>query len=321
MSVFSTNQARHLYVATEVVDTVEATSPAGAIAAKTDADGALYFEYMGKGGQLRSDLIKNIESAKVTKAGKMARPLKAVYVELDKNTNGGNPVSVQDYVLKIVFRQFAGKSDEDIYTKFGMVHATASMTASDFYKALALSLAKNFSRELTKLVTFYLITNDGKVEVTAATKAAELTGTYVKLGIVEVEQPWTLGVLPQVPVYFEVYPSTIVYEGDEVIWGTTDKDTDGSVGNGKTIADLEYFCMGERGDQYRGIGWPNVIKTEYMVDPKKEYDVIDIHYSYIGANESVQKSEKDITIVCTPDLTADLATAINSAAKLNLPTA
>lgn len=55
--------------------------------------------------------------------------------------------------------------------------------------------------------------------------------------------------------------------------------------------------MGERGDQYRNMGWPNVIPTKYLVDPSKKYDVINIHYFYQGDGISVQKSEKDIQIV------------------------
>ena len=305
MSVFSTNQARHLYVATALKNpNVIASDAAGSIAVKADnAKNHLYFEYMGQGGLTRSDLIdiKNIMYAKATKADSMARELKSVIVALDTNINGGAPISGQDYILKIAFRQFAGMSDEDIYTKFGMVHTTPGMDASAFYKALAISLAKNFSRETTELVKFSLVDGEEYVEVTSATKLAELTGTYTGVMIAEVEQPWTLGVQPQVPVYFDVYPSTIVSDGDEVIWGTTEKaepSADRKVGNGKNIADLEYFCMGERADQYRGIAWPNNITTKYMVDATKEYHVLDIHYAYVGSNESVQKSEKDITIVC-----------------------
>lgn len=303
MSVFSTNQARHLYVATALKNpNVIATDAAGSIAVKADTNKThLYFEYMGNGGLTRSDLVdtKNIIYAKATKADKMARELKAVTVTLNDDPVGG-----QDYILKIAFRQFASISDEDIYTKFGMVHAVNGMSASDFYKELALSLAKNFSREETELVKFTLTDNaDEAVPVTATTKATSLTGTYKALVIDEVEQDWVLGTKPQRPVYFDVLPGLIMVEGDEVIWGKVeDTESEGTVKNGKIIADLEYFCMGERGDQYRGIGWPNVIPTKYMVDPTKEYHTLDIHYAYVGANESVQKSEKDITIVC-----ADLA--------------
>jgi hypothetical protein len=322
MSVFSTNQARHLYVATAYkTPNVIASDAAGSIAVKADnAKTHLYFEYMGQGGLTRSDLIdtKNILYAKATKADKMARELKAVTVTLK-----GEPVGGQDYILKVAFRQFAGMSDEDIYTKFGMVHATANMSASDFYKELALSLVKNFSREVAQLVKFSLTDGENTaVPVTAATKAASLTGTYKALVIEEVEQDWVLGVKPQEAVYFDVLPGTITVDGDETIWGEVeDTESEGTVKNGKAIADLEYFCMGERADAYRNANWPNSIPTKYMVDETKEYHVLDIHYAYVGSNEAVQKSEKDITIVC-----ADMAelnkiiSAVNSATGLTIAT-
>ena len=59
---------------------------------------------------------------------------------------------------------------------------------------------------------------------------------------------------------------------------------------------MEYFAMGERGDQYRMMGYPDVIETEYLVDPAKEYDVLVVHYAYKGANEGDYKSEKDLVI-------------------------
>lgn len=320
MSVFSTNQARHLYVATAYkTPSVIASDAAGSIAVKADnAKTHLYFEYMGEGGLTRSDLIdiKNIMYAKATKADKMARELKAVTVTLNDSPIGG-----QDYILKIAFRQFAGMSDEDIYTKFGMVHATNGMSVSDFYKELALSLAKNFSREATELVKFTLTDNsDEAVPVTASTKASTLTGTYKALVIDEVEQDWVLGVKPQVPVYFDVFPGTIIADGDEITWGKVeDTKSEGTVKNGKLIADLEYFCMGERADINRNLNWPKVIPTKYMVDPTKEYHVLDIHYAYVGSNESVQKSEKDITIVCA-DMTElnNIINAVNTATGLTI---
>lgn len=80
--------------------------------------------------------------------------------------------------------------------------------------------------------------------------------------------------------------------------------------------------MGERGDQYRNIGWPHVIETTYLVDPENEdgYSVLDIHYAYVGSNEGVQKSERDITLVGSK---ADINTvigAINTAAGTSIAT-
>ena len=79
--------------------------------------------------------------------------------------------------------------------------------------------------------------------------------------------------------------------------------------------------MGERGDIYRGVGYPNNIKTTYMVDASKTYSVLDIHYAYVGSNESVQKSEKTITIVCDNKTTLNsIIGDVKTATGLNIAT-
>ena len=333
MATFSTNQVRQLYVAKELkTPHVLATDTAGAIAVKNDtAKNHLYFEYKGDDNLMRSDLIdiKNILHAKATDADAMAHELKSVTVALDTNVNGGAPVAGQDYILRIVFKQYVGMSDEDQYFKYGMVHAYTGMTASEFYKVLAISLAKNFSREVVPLIKIEVTTGSAETEVTPTTKVADLTGTYTGVVITEVEQPWRLGIMAQTPVYFTVQPTPVFVSGDERIWGTVTEGTDGTIDNGKTIADLEYFCMGERGDIYRGVGFPNNIPTTYLVDPTTKYNVIDIHYAYVGSNESVQKSEKTITLVVpkvgannqvSNKLANDIITAINTATGLSIAT-
>lgn len=334
MATFSTNQVRQLYVAkTLKTPRVLATDTAGSIAVKSDtAKNHLYFEYKGADNLMRSDLIdiKNILYAKATDADDMAHELRAVTVTLDSEVNAA-PVAGQDYILRIAFKQYVGMSDEDQYFKYGMVHAYAGMTASDFYKKLALSLAKNFSREIVPLVKFILTdSEDEAVPVDATTKESSLTGTYKALVIDEVEQPWRLGIMEQTPVYFEVQPVPVTVNGDERIWGKVEEtEPAGTIANGKKIADLEYFCMGERGDMYRGVGYPNNIPTTYLVDPTVKYNVIDIHYAYVGSNESVQKSEKTITLVvpkvgatnsASNKLANDIIKAINTATGLSIAT-
>lgn len=310
MATFSTNQARQLYVANALKSpNVIATDAAGSIAVKLDtAKSHLYFEHMGAGGMTRSDLIdiKNILYAKATDADDLAYDLAKYKLTLDTTVNGGEPVVAQDYILRIAFRNYPGLSEEDQYFKYGMVHAVTGMTASDFYKTLALSLVKNFSREEQGLLKFYLETGGtdaGTVagtptEVTKDTKESSLTGTYTGIVIEEAPQDWILGVMEQTPVNFTIQPDLIIDNGDERIWGVVKKvASTNSIPDGHKIADLEYFCMGERGDIYRMVGFPYVIRTKYLVDPDIKYNVIDIHYAYVGSNESVQKSEKDITIV------------------------
>ena len=266
MSVFSTNQTRHLYVATGT-NTVEV---------KTNKEQQLYFKYMGAGGQTRSDLIdiKNIMNVSFTSAEKMAIPFKTASLTITDN----EIVPGQDYILRITFTQMAGMSADTNYTKFGVVRATRDMEAADFMTAMVESLKSNFKREATPLLDFE--SNDGTLTIT------------------EKEQPWALGTQPYYPLIFEVHTVPVMVDGVETAWGSeVTKGTTKGIDNGRQIADLEYFCMGERGDIYRGMGYPNNIQTKYLVDPTKAYDVINIHYAYVGSNESVQKSEKDITIV------------------------
>ena len=346
MATFSTNQVRQLYVATALKDThVLASDAAGSIAVNSDtAKNHLCFEYKGADNLMRSDLIdiKNILYAKATDANAMAHELKSVTVTLDTNVNGGAPVAGQDYILRIAFRQYVGMSDEDQYFKYGMVHAHAGMNADEFYKVLALSIAKNFSREAVPLIKIEVhskatdskggFDSNGYMVVTPTTKdngKSDTTNPYYatdtlvtdidNIRITEVEQPWRLGVMAQTPVYFTVQPVAVMVNGDERIWATVTEGTKGTIGNGKKIADLEYFCMGERGDVYRGIGYPHNIPTTYLVDPTETYYTLDIHYAYVGNNESVQKSEKDITIVCSDKTEFNrIVTAFSTATGLTI---
>lgn len=330
MATFSINQVRHLYVekALKTGNNLLPTDAAGSILPKSDtAKSTLYFQYMSPAGIVSSDkiTIANIISAKATASGSMAHKLARYQVTLSALAPA--PVQAQEYVLRLAFRQFIGLGEDDQYFKYGFVKATSGMTASNFYKALALSLAKNIANETTPLVNIYLnsAAADGTdVPVTSTTKESELNkADYDKIIIEEVQQDWILGKMPQAFIPFSVQPTTITVDGEEIVWGDVKKvASTKKVENGHNIADLEYFCMGARGDMYRGMGYPNNIVTTYLVDPSKKYDTLDIHYSYIGSNESVQKSERTITIVCEDDgshtLMKALVAAVNTASGLSI---
>ena len=384
MATFSTNQVRQLYVA-KAMGTVGATSADGTIQVAGDtAKDHLYFKYKSPGGQVRSDLINiaSITSAKATDASNLVHKLTKYKVALDSSINSGAPIAGQDYILRIAFRNHIGLSEENQYFKYGTVHAVSGMTAEGFYKTLLASLVKNFSRENSKLLDFYLdgvkatvemtanagitvtansagadgnniefavasvsaatagvvtatvgdvttitasltaaaktigdlkdliasdptanalitITGTDATDVVAEATAASLAGGSAT-GVIfeEAEQPWYLGTMPIAYMNFSIQPTT-VYDGvEERIWGTVTKlAPTKAVKNGKMIADLEYFLMGERGDQYRKIGWPNTIHTTYLVDPSIEYNTIDIEFSYQGSGEDIQKSKKSVTLV------------------------
>lgn len=297
MAVFSTNQNRHLYVATALgvsshKPNLTNAGDLGVGSIGTGDDKQMFFEYKNKKGEvIKSDYIplKNLEYVKPIKASAMADKMRKVKVTLDSSINSGNPVAGQDYVLRIAFRQFYGMSDEDQYFKDAAVHVTAAMEADkkEFYKAFVNALNLAFSREIgaTKTSNPYL-------SFSAGTPASE-DGIYIE----EKPQDWTLGIGAQERVYFDVYPTTIYSGGDDVIWGSAaDLTPTTTVSNGKKIADLEWFCMGERGDQYRYQGWPNYIPTDYVVDITKEYSVVELHFAFTDTGVNSYRSEKDITI-------------------------
>jgi hypothetical protein len=130
------------------------------------------------------------------------------------------------------------------------------------------------------------------------------TGTEVtftdSIVITELEQPQTVGKFNKQPVNYEVFFGTIKENGVETNeWATVEySEGDVIISSVDKAAEMEHFYMGNRGDIYRGMAFPNNIDTQYLVDKKATgYNFIDIHYSYVGANESVQKSEKDLTLI------------------------
>lgn len=281
--LFSVNQASHLYVVNSVITDaktkVTEESAVGTIKVNSDGDN-IYFTYKGEGGLLRSDLvaIKDIIDIRAREASKLDTKFRAATITLKAETSS-TIVAGQDYFVRI---KYSIGSIDNQYLKYGVVRATKEMetTPEKFFAAMEESLKKNFARESEPLFSF--------------------THTSSSLVITEVEPKWVLGTYPQRPIDFEVSVDTIEVDGIEGAWGTvTVAPTNNGYPNSKKIADLEWFCMGERGDQYKNYGWPNVIPTKYMVNAESTngYDVINIHYAYVGSNESVQKSEKDMIFV------------------------
>lgn len=328
--VISINQVRQLYVAKALKDNTAALATAGDIVPKADtAKTTLYFQYMSPAGIVSSDKIDiaNIISAKATSSDALAHKLVRYSVTLDADVAGA-PVAGQNYILRLAFRQYIGLSEEDQYFKYGEVIARSGMTASDFYKKMAISLAKNLENktESTPLVNIYLISAAAStnVPVTSATKESDLAATdYNQIIIEETEQPWVLGMMPQAFIPFTPQSLPITVDGEERLWAKAKVvPPENTVPDGHLMADLEYFCMGARGDIYRGMGYPNIIKTTYLADPDAIYDTLDIHYFYTGSNESVQKSEKTITLIAVNDGSHTtmnaLIDAINTASGLTI---
>lgn len=355
MNLFTANQVNQVYVLKSDSDLIKLDSThdvttsdkLGTIGIGETSDGkSIYFKHRGPGGVTRSDLIDidKIERVVATPASAMAQTLMSAKITLNAAAlKNSTPVAGQDYMLRITFNGYIGISPEDSqYWKHGLVHATAGMSTSAFYLQLASSIAKNMARETNNLIkVFVTYSTDSETEITATSDvndSSTFSQTYTGVIIKAVEPDWTLGMKQQKQITFTVEPTTIVNDGDEVVWGDvvySDKKkltggatpsysvvtsgqpaAAGTVINSKLMADYEYFWHGERGDQYRMMGFPDYVPTTYLVDPSWQYgyDIIAIHYSYIGSNESSQKSEKDISIIVPRASTDSTASSVGALA-------
>lgn len=282
MATFSTNQVRQVYVVSDV-DTVSESANVGTLAVNSGSN-ITWLEYKGADTVLRSDLItqSKVKDARATRYDKLSRGLKKFELTIDTAINGGNPVTGQEYIVGLTFREFISNSPDNQDYVNASVYATSTMTKSDLLIALKNAIVKNLSHDIDKRLSI--------------TVNSEVTAT--KIIIEEVEQPWILGKKSSVPVNVDIQTRQITYNGDSLNWGVvTQVASTTTVNDGRIMADLEYFLMGERGDIYRGMGFPNNINTTYLVSPSTEYNVIDITFAYSGENESVQESRKVLSLL------------------------
>ena len=281
--MFSTSQVRQLYVVTGLAEAVPTTE--GNIQVKATADNKeFYFLHMGKGGLVHSDLIpvKLVRSLTQTPYAALHTKLKSKTV-----TVSGTPVVGQTYSLKLTFRNYIGMGDEDTTVKVGTFTVkNSSITAAQVAAGLKASLEAN--ADLASLCSITIASN--------------------VLTISEVEQPWELGKFPVAVIPFEVTLGTIVENGvthnewGTVAAGSTTTATDAI----KKLADLEWFCLGDRASQDRQ-GGPYALESKTMINMASTYDVINIQYAFQGEGVSVQFSEKTMHLLVPAGNTTILA--------------
>ena len=228
---------------------------------------------------------------------------KALTVKLSSAVNEGNPVAGQDYILSLKFRGHIG--EEDTIEKVAMAHATATDTAATLLQKLAQSLMDNASVEVSPLYEIHAVN-------TKALLTDVSTITAEGFVIVEAKPYWRLGTFQETLAKIDVATRPIIVAGDEeAAWlnsykfvaDTTGKYAD-AILNTHKVADMEYFYKGERGvTAFKNAPYDAQIPVDLKVDANHTagYDILTIHYAYVGANASNQKSEKDIVLVCKND--------------------
>lgn len=309
MAIFTTNSVRHFYVLKSQKTSVEGLTNAGDYLVSTTQDGKKYFQYVGEGGLIFSDLIdpKTITHVKYTE-GK-GTPTSKVTVTLPAKAS---VVAGQDYVIRVKVLSHYSPAQEAAMFQFGVVHANNDMvkTPKKFWEALAKSLNANLNKGEEKLFDITVPEAGTSLEI----KEIAQTKNY-KRGSISVK-----------PVNFEVYTSesTLYFAGEEgsegyyetMLWGKTNREDSTPIPNAYKIADMEHFYHGERGDVYRDSVAKIGLDTKYMInDFSVNYNTLDIHFAFVDTGTESYRSEKDIILVSTNSL-SDLETEFKTADNL-----
>ena len=306
MANFNTNQARHFYVATGTKrDSAAAVASNGDIALLQNADGDFYFVYKnGDGIVTRSDTIPAgcIQYVNKKGAAALARPLMAYTVAADTDAMALSALVGKTVRLHISVGQFISYDDNDsIPVNVELAcNSTNTATAQAFHKALAMAIAKALPK---KDIPYFKVYSSGS-EVTATTAAGSVTGATAGVVLVPGQQKWVRGKMTGEPMTLDIYGEC---DGDvcikvslaTVAATNTAQSTSispVSISGSYELADLEYFCYGERGDTFRGSIWPNEYTPTYLITPGSNYDVLTIQYFWAGNAENVQKSPRTIQV-------------------------
>lgn len=320
MATFSTNQVKQLYVAKALdgnLDTV------GDIVFLAVGDGQIAAKYVGEDGIMRTDLIDLATlKAKAFKSSSMSQYLESAYIPCTVAVAG------QQYILKVTVDEFGGISPEDKGFIFAEYTAATGDAAKNILAGLALSLAKNATKAAyNPIIKVYVTTGDYDDALTIGTNAWLVTpdlsestiagyGALAGIVIEAAAQPWVLGKMQYNRLHFSVAFDKIFQSSKEVAWTSVSMNTShpsAAVVNSKKIADLEWFCGGERGDIYRGMGYPNNFEFKPLVnaDATYGYHVLELSWAYQGDAEDIQKSPKEL-IVVVPAEGLTTYTAINA---------
>ena len=283
MATFSVDSSRHFYVVK--ANKASALSAVGDIVVSGINGDEIFFKYQSPGGKTRTDLvnIKNITNCTSSKFRNILSPVQKITFDTTVI-----PVVGAAYTINLINRgQYVGGMEYN-ELKTATVVATTTVV-NDLAAAFKTELANAISKDPAM----------GNVEITVATNVITIAQTAPKF-VLGVTQSRYLDIIPQ------CNPVTIsnVSKAFATVTFTIDAATAKySTPNGRTVADMEWFYMGERGDQYRMAGYPHNFNVQYVADATLNYDFIEIEYFWAGDAEDVQRSKKQLTLAVVSEKT------------------
>lgn len=311
MANFSTNAVQHIIMA-KSADVQVIDVKTGLPAASGDIVDKFYIQYLNAfGDKMKSDLIEVDKIRAYNHKEYVAGTQRTVTIKVNKAELAPNT----EYSLRVMIREVMSGSQED------QMVGVVSYTTSSATEAATLSkeLTDGLASQINKM---YGVSGKkyNKLDWPVLEAVGETDGTADTIVIKEVAnnlKPWIIGKVQLRPYNFDIYPNPVLsisstgntnFESydwidtskSNVDKGLFTKTVGGSLGhgNGKVVADLEYFYHGDLGDFYRMNNYPLNINTEYMADPTKWYDSINLAFFYRGEATSPQASEKQLLIEC-----------------------
>lgn len=310
MANFSTNAVQHIIIA-KSADVKVINAKTGLPAVSGDTVDKFYIQYLNAfGDKMKSDLIEVDKIRAYNPQKYVAGTQRTVTIKVNKAELTPNT----EYSLRVMIREVMSGSQED------QMVGVVSYTTSSATEAATLSkeLTDGLASQINKM---YGVSGKkyNKLDWPVLEAVGETGGIADTIVIKEVAnnlKPWIIGKVQLRPYNFDIYPNPVLSISstgntnfESCDWIDTSKDVDkglftktvgGSLGhgNGKVVADLEYFYHGDLGDFYRMNNYPLNINTEYMADPTKWYDSINLAFFYRGEATSPQASEKQLLIEC-----------------------
>lgn len=270
MAVFSVNQATQFYAGRTIKEVIMKDGSSYYEISGTDANGNAFTE--------RTDIIKPGCIISETADGKTVASLQ---VSARKETlTLTKPTVGEQYIIKLNISNWYNDSCTGNYIKTVAVLATSAMSSATLFgDAVALALNNATAKDLEAP---YVATNaSGTVTITP--KVYHTVGKRF--------------VCPNITATVAVMKD----DANVAHIKTSDAKTPAVAITGTglmKLKDLEFFCAGEKGDRYRGVGYPNDIPfVSRLTDITEASNMKTIHYYETLPNEAVQKSEKTIILV------------------------
>ena len=294
MSTFGENQVRKLFIANAVNSAARATvadlAEGEVQSFKADGNGAptaagdKFFVATRQGGLIIKSEI--IDPAKLLIYNKHDFN---VYLPKFTLTLTGTPTSatgkVVDFVIAIENYGANNSSSEPYY-----MHVSHTIVAGDTLATITDGLVSNGNITAEK---------EGIPFTFSSSTPGEIVATSART-------PFKLGKFAGEPVNAS---AVVKLEGTDLSGIIVTSST--STVNGIEIANLEWFSLGNTGDIYRGLGYPNNIDTNYVANTSADYTMVEISFytERIKAPGDKQAAQVSIAIDKSLDAT-NVATQI-----------